>query len=201
MTNAAPRAAAFLDRDGTINFDSNHVSRVEDVRLLPGVATAIRRLNEAGIPVIVVTNQSGIARRIFDSEAYDRVRARIDELLRAEGAHVDASYVCPHHPEFGGPCDCRKPGTLLHRQAAEAHGIDLKRSWYVGDKWRDVEPALTLGGTGVLVPHAGTPQADVDEAQRRALVLPTLGAFVDAMLGALNDGRAPDALHRESGSR
>jgi len=200
MTTAAPRPAAFLDRDGTINFDSNHVARVEDVHLLPGVAAAIRRLNDAGIPVVVVTNQSGIARGIFGPEDYERVRARIDELLRAEGAHVDASYMCPHHPEFSGPCDCRKPGTLLHRQAATALGIDLTRSWFVGDRWRDVEPALVLGGTGVLVPHAGTPPAEVDEARRRALVLPSLGAFVDAMLRALNDG-GDDALHRGSASR
>ncbi|HYD54566.1 MAG TPA: HAD-IIIA family hydrolase [Gemmatimonadaceae bacterium] len=180
------RPAAFLDRDGTINVDTNYVGRAEDVALIPGAAEAIRRLNAAGVPVVVVTNQSGIARRMFDLVGYEGVRARIDALLGEAGARVDATYMCPHAPELDGPCECRKPGTLLHRQAAAALDLDLARSWYVGDKWRDVAPGLALGGTGVLVPDAGTPPEDLERARREALVLPSLGRAVDAMLDALH---------------
>ena len=193
MTGRARRAAVFLDRDGTINVDTNYVGRPEDVTLIPGVVSAIRRLNDAGIPVVVVTNLSGLARGIFELADYERVRARLEGLLAAGGAHVDATYVCPHHPEIDGPCDCRKPGTLLHRRAAEDLELDLSRSWYVGDKWRDVAPAVALGGTGVLIPAAGTPASDVERARREARVLDSLGAAVDAMIAAMRvDALQPD---------
>ena len=145
------RAAAFLDRDGTIIRDTDYVGSPDEVELLPGAAAAIRALNDAHIPVVVVTNQSGIARGYFTQADYERVAARLDELLRADGARIDATYVCPHLPEITGACECRKPGTLLFRRAAEDLGLDLARSWYIGDKPRDVEPARALGGTGILV--------------------------------------------------
>lgn len=170
--------AVFLDRDGTINVDTGYVSDASTVRLLDGAAAAIRRLNEADIPVIVVTNQSGIGRGLFSNEQYEAVRARIEELLAAEGASVSTTYACPHHPEFTGHCDCRKPATLLFRQAAEEHGVDLAKSWFIGDKLRDVSPARELGGFGILVPSAHTPAEDLAAARADFIVAPSLDAAV-----------------------
>lgn len=177
--------AAFLDRDGTIIFDFHYTDQPEDVLLLGGAARAVRRLNEAGIPVIVATNQSGIARGFFTMADAERVNARMQQLLLAEGAHYDDLYVCPHHPDFGGPCACRKPGTLLYERAAADHGLDVGRSVYVGDRFRDVEPGLTLGGSGILVPNGETPDSDMAKARERALVMPTLG---DAVAHFLDGG-------------
>ncbi len=145
------RRAVFLDRDGTIIEDVGYLRDPDDARLLPGAAEAIRRLNEHGFLVIVATNQSGIARGILSRNDYQLTEQRVDALLRAEGAHLDAHYFCPHLPELTGPCDCRKPGVLLYRQAAEQFDLDLRGSWWIGDRVRDVLPAETFGGRGVLV--------------------------------------------------
>jgi len=179
-----PRPAVFLDRDGTIVHDPDYLRNPDDVELLPGAARAIARLNARGLPVIVVTNQSGIARGLFTHDDYDVVRLRLDELLAAQGAHVDASYYCPHHPDYTGACDCRKPGTLLYRQAAASHAIDLACSVFVGDRWRDVAPALELGGRGILVAGPSTPLDDVRRAEARAEVVSSLDQAVDLIFAA-----------------
>jgi len=180
------RPAAFLDRDGTVNVDTGYVGRAADVVLIPGAARAIRRLNAAGIPVVVVTNQSGLGRGLLRPEDYAAVRDRVAELLRDQGlgAHVDATYECPHDPRLV-ECACRKPGTALFVRAARDLDLALDRSWYVGDRWRDVAPALALGGHGVLVPSAGTPDDDLRTARERVLVVDTLGEAVDAALASL----------------
>lgn len=182
------RPAVFLDRDGTINVDTHYLRRPEDVALLPGAAEAIARLNRAGVPVIVVSNQSGIGRGLLTCAEYELVRARLDELLAMRGAQVNATYICPHAPsaESGDPvCDCRKPGTLLFRTAATDHSLDLARSTFIGDRWRDVAPALAFEARGILVPSPDTPASDVARASASAemLVEPTLGAAVARLLG------------------
>jgi D-glycero-D-manno-heptose 1,7-bisphosphate phosphatase len=179
------RPAVFLDRDGTINVDTVHVSSADTVRLIPGAAAAIARVNAAGVPVIVISNQSGIGRGLFTVEEYERVRARIDELLAAAGAHVLATYYCPHSPDAESPCECRKPGPGLYRQAAAEHGIDLARSWYVGDRLRDIQPARTFGGRGILVPRDTTPTADVIAARDGFALSTSLDAAVERILSAL----------------
>jgi histidinol-phosphate phosphatase family protein len=178
----APRAAAFLDRDGTLVEDVHYLARPEQLRLLPEAVTALRRLADAGVPAVVVTNQSGIARGLLSPAAYAAVERRLDELLLAEGVRLLATYHCPHHPELTGPCDCRKPGTLLYERAAAEHALSLAGSLYAGDRWRDVAPALRLGGVGVLVPSADTPPEDVARAGREARVARTLGEAVAAYL-------------------
>jgi len=175
----------FLDRDGTINIDTTHVSRRDTVRLIPGAAAAIARVNAAGLPVIVVSNQSGIGRGLFTIEEYEQVRERIDELLSAAGAHVLTTYYCPHSPDVAPACECRKPGPGLYRQAAAEHGIDLARSWYVGDRLRDIQPAKTFGGHGILVPRDTTPGVDVVAARDGFAISTSLGAAVDRILSAL----------------
>ena len=179
------RPAVFLDRDGTINVDTVHVSSAETVRLIPGAAAAIARMNAAGIPVIVISNQSGIGRGLFTVEEYERVRARIDELLAAAGARVLTTYYCPHSPDAAPPCECRKPGPGRYRQAAAEHGIDLAQSWYVGDRLRDIQPARTFGGRGILVPRDTTPAADLVAARDGFAISTSLGAAVDRILSAL----------------
>ncbi len=145
------RRAVFLDRDGTLIEDPGYLADPDRVILLPGVAPALARLNAAGLLVIVVTNQSGIARGLLTEGQYLSTERRLDDLLAASGARIDAHYFCPHHPDLTGPCDCRKPGLLLYRRAAERFGIDLSSSWWVGDRLRDLRPATSLGGSGVLV--------------------------------------------------
>jgi D-glycero-D-manno-heptose 1,7-bisphosphate phosphatase len=160
------RGAVFLDRDGTIIEDVGYLCRPEQVRLLPGAA-GIRRLNEAGLPAIVVTNQSGIARGILTTDDYQASQRRMDQLLEREGTRIDAHYYCPHLPGLTGPCDCRKPGLLLYRQAAEQFGVDLEASWWVGDRIRDVLPAESFGARGILVrTGAGEAESTSEAAQR-----------------------------------
>ncbi|MFZ5624712.1 MAG: D-glycero-alpha-D-manno-heptose-1,7-bisphosphate 7-phosphatase [Gemmatimonadota bacterium] len=146
-----PLPAVFLDRDGTLVDDPGFLKDPGDVRLLDGAAQAIARLNGAGLLVIVVTNQGGIARGLLTEEDYARVAARVGDLLRVDGAHVDATYHCPHFPAISGPCDCRKPGLAHYRDAARRFGITFASSWFVGDRPSDLQPAAALGGRGILV--------------------------------------------------
>jgi histidinol-phosphate phosphatase family protein len=180
------RLAAFLDRDGTIIRETSYIREPGDAELLPTAAAAIRRLNERNIAAIVVTNQSGIARGLLSAEDYEAVRRRIDALLAASGARVDASYMCPHHPDVSGPCDCRKPGLALYRQAIAEHGIDATRSVFIGDRWRDVEPARALGGLGILLDVESTPPEDRERAHRESITIErALGDAVDRFLATL----------------
>ncbi len=162
---ALTRPALFIDRDGTIIADAHYLADPSGVRLLPGASAAIARANMSGVLVIVVTNQSGIARGLITAAQYEAVRARTDRLLGEHGARVDATYHCPHWPASTGACDCRKPRLGMYRAAAADFGVDLARSAYIGDRWRDVQPARETGGIGVLVPGAETPEADVESAR------------------------------------
>ena len=176
--------AAFLDRDGTIIEDAAYPSDPDAVRLLPGAALAIRMLNDAHVPVVVVTNQSGIARGMYGEAEYEAVRDRVGELLAAEGARVDGSYHCPHHPDFTGPCACRKPGTALYERAVRDLGLDARGALFVGDRLRDVLPARSFGGRGVLVPSPSTPSEDLARATRELETAESLLALVERALAA-----------------
>lgn len=172
-----------LDRDGTIVVDTNYLRDPATVELLPGAALAIRRLTDAGIPSVVCTNQSGIARGIISLSQYRAVRRRVDELLLAEGAILLDSFCCPHHPGITGPCACRKPGTALYERAAATYGWDLSRCVFIGDKARDVEPAHAFGARAWLVRSSVTPQSDVDSAQAAAMVVvDSLADAVESLL-------------------
>ena len=153
-----PPVAAFLDRDGTVILDRDYPDDPEGVELLPGAAGAISRLNRAGVPVVLVTNQSGIGRGYFEEPAFHAVQRRVEELLEREGARVDGVYFCPHAPEAG--CECRKPAPGLYRRAAREHGLSLQGSYFVGDRLRDVLPARELGGSAFLLRGHDTPLAD-----------------------------------------
>jgi len=173
------KRAVFLDRDGTIVDDPGFLHEPEKVKLLPGAAEAIRRLNDAGYHVIVVSNQSGIARGLYSVRDYEMVQERLGALLTAHGARIDAAYFCPHHPQFPGPggasCECRKPGLKLFHEAQAAFDIDFSRSWWIGDRLSDVQPALLVGGNAILV---ATGEGNLHQGQARAL-----GVMVVADLG------------------
>jgi histidinol-phosphate phosphatase family protein len=168
--SAATRApgALFIDRDGTLIADAHYLSDASLVRLLPEAARAVQRANAASVPVIIVTNQSGIARGLITPAQYEATRDRTVALLAAEGAHITATYHCPHWEGVTGPCDCRKPGLGMYKQAARDHGLDLAQSAYIGDRWRDVQPAISTGGVGVLVPGIESPAQDVELARSSA---------------------------------
>lgn len=174
------RGAVFLDRDGTIIADTGYIADPAAVRLLPGAAGAIARLNRAGLPAIVITNQSGIARGLIAEAAYVAVARRLDALLAAEGARLDAHFHCPHHPDFTGPCECRKPGPLLYRRAAEEHGLQLDRCWWVGDRMRDIVTAERFGGRGVLLDPS--PTGESGGSSSRFPLARDLAAAVDLIL-------------------
>lgn len=164
------RPAVFLDRDGTIIHDAAYIKDPRQVELLPGAAEGLLRLQEAGYALIVVTNQSGIGRGFFKEKQYEAVRDRLDTLLAKEGVRLTASYHCPHHPDVDGPCDCRKPGRLLFERAIVEHDLDAGNSFAIGDRWRDLAPAIALGARGILVPIDNTPDADVAEALAGAVI-------------------------------
>jgi D-glycero-D-manno-heptose 1,7-bisphosphate phosphatase len=168
--STARRPAAFLDRDGTLIHDAHDLRDPALVRLIDGVPAALRQLADAGYALIVVTNQSGIARGLLTEADYEAVRARLDALLEAERVTLTDSLHCPHEPSVSGPCECRKPGTLLYRRAAELYSIDLAGSVFIGDRWRDVAPAASLGGRGYLVPSDNTPAEDVARVRESAVV-------------------------------
>ena len=162
----SPRPAAFLDRDGAIIEDTGFVRDPTTVRLIPGAAEAIRRLNVAGWVVVVVTNQSGIARGLLTEEEYLAVARRAEQLLAADGARIDATYMCPHWPPISGACGCRKPGLQHYRTAINALDLDPTRSVFVGDKLSDIEPGRLLGGRGVLVLTGEGKKSSAEAVQR-----------------------------------
>src|SRR5579863_5681647 len=143
------RPAVFLDRDGTIAEEVGYLNHVSRFRILPHVADAIRRLNEAQMPVIVITNQSGVGRGYFPVSLVHTVHELMTQQLEAAGAHLDAVYYCPHTSADG--CDCRKPKTGMLDRAAREHAIDLHRSFVVGDRHGDVEVARRAGASSILV--------------------------------------------------
>ena len=171
--------AVFLDRDGTIVEDPGFLHEPGKVRLLPGAGEAIRRLNDAGWLVVTVSNQSGIARGLYDAAAYTAVQRRLGELLAQHGARLDGAYFCPHHPDVTGPCDCRKPGLRLFRDAAAALDLDLVQSYWVGDRVSDIEPARALGadGHGLLV---STGRGGENAAGARAMGIPVVADLAAA---------------------
>jgi D-glycero-D-manno-heptose 1,7-bisphosphate phosphatase len=156
---------AFLDRDGTINRkadEGSYITRPDEVALLPGAADAIRRLNESGRLVVVVSNQRGIARGVMDAADLDAVTGRLIELLAAQGARVDAWYYCPHDR---GECDCRKPlPGMLVRAAAELDGVELSDAILVGDAESDVQAAVAAGIPAIRIAAVDAPASAPDLA-------------------------------------
>lgn len=160
----SPRKAAFLDRDGVINLDRAYVHQWDEFEFVPGAVDAMRRLREAGYVLIVVTNQSGLARGMYTEAQFQELTRRMREALAAAGAEVEAVYHCPHHPkgqvpELAVDCDCRKPEPGMILQAVREHGLSLEQSFMVGDKPSDIEAARAAG-----LGHAYIVQSDNAES-------------------------------------
>ena len=157
----APRPALFLDRDGVILVEIGYLHTAAETELIPGVAAVVARANRCGVPVVVVTNQSGIGRGYFGWEEFVAVQDRMIELLAADGARLDAVFSCPHHPSAAPPYDhadhpARKPNPGMLLRAERLLGLDLPRSWIVGDHAGDLEAgrnAGIAGGLHVLTGH------------------------------------------------
>jgi D-glycero-D-manno-heptose 1,7-bisphosphate phosphatase len=150
------RRAVFLDRDGTMIEERGYLNRLDLIAPFGYTAEAIVRIRRAGFLVVVVTNQAGVARGYFDEAFVRSAHAHLDTLLAPEGARPDAYYYCPHHPEgvvdpYRRVCQCRKPGPGMIEQAASDLGIDVARSFVVGDKWLDIGLANQAGARGILV--------------------------------------------------
>jgi len=149
------KRAVFLDRDGTINIEKEYLFQASDFEFIKGAPEAIRLLNLAGIMVVVVTNQSGVARGYYTEEDVENLHRHIAGELESAGAHVDAWLYCPHHPNGRGsyalPCNCRKPLPGMLHEAARRYDIDLENSTMIGDKRADIEAGLAAGCRTVLV--------------------------------------------------
>jgi D-glycero-D-manno-heptose 1,7-bisphosphate phosphatase len=154
MSTARP--AIFMDRDGTLAEEVGYVNHVSRFRLFPWAIDAVRLVNRSGRLAVLITNQAGVARGYFPEPVVHEVHERLRGALTAGAARLDGIYYCPHHPDAGAPpyrqdCDCRKPKPGLLRRAAEDLGIDLTRSWVVGDRLGDLEVAWAVGARGALV--------------------------------------------------
>ncbi len=167
MSEEGRPSVVFLDRDGTIIEDRHYVGDPSEVRLIPGAAGAIRRLNERHVPVVVVTNQSGIGRGLFSELDYVTVQQEVERQLAAEGARLNATYHCPHDPTRI-TCRCRKPGLALYERASrdlELAGMD--RGVWVGDSASDVIPGVRLGGRAFLVLTGEPTEASIPPGVKR----------------------------------
>jgi D-glycero-D-manno-heptose 1,7-bisphosphate phosphatase len=176
-----PKPAVFVDRDGVLNYNrSDHIKSPEEFVPIPGATKAVAALKRAGWVVVVISNQSGIGRGLFGEEALEQITAKMCAGLAAAGGAADGIYYCPHAP--GARCDCRKPAPGLVKQAAREHGLDLERSYFVGDKAADIQCGQAVGMRTVLV-ETGLPEERPDPSVIRPdHVAPDLCAAVEWIL-------------------
>ncbi len=187
------RAAVFLDRDGTINVEAGYIRDLQDLSLMPGAGQAVKRLNDAGIPVILATNQSGPARGYYPESWIHTLHDSLSALLHQCGAHLDAVYYCPHLPdgtvpEYSLACQCRKPEPGMLNEAAQRHGLNLAESYMVGDKSTDVEVGQRVGSKTILLRSGYGERVLSGEYQWKVtpdFVAPTLVEAVDWILADL----------------
>ncbi len=150
LAKVESRPAIFLDRDGTLNVDTGYVHKIEEWQWLAGAKDALVEFKRAGYVLIVVSNQSGVARGFYDDEAIITLHNWVNEQLKPLDCEL-IFYYCPHHPDITGPCNCRKPLPEMILNAAHEHNIDLARSWMIGDKLSDVQAGQAAGCKTLLV--------------------------------------------------
>jgi len=191
------RSAVFLDRDGVIVEEVGYLATPEELKIIPGAVGAITELNRAGVPVVVVTNQAGVARGYFPESRVREIHADMDELLAAGGAVIDAYYYCPHHPTEGERpyrqgCACRKPKPGMLLRAGGELQLDLARSFMVGDKRTDLEAGAAADCRTVLVRtgYGARFETSLDREALRVLgVADDLRAAVELLKPALREVR------------
>ena len=193
------KPAVFLDRDGTLIEERGYLDRLDLIAPFPWASSALRRLRDAGYALVLVTNQAGVARGYFDEAFVQEAHRHLAAMLAADGAVLDGYYYCPHHPDgtvagYRRTCRCRKPGPGMVEQAAADLGLDVARSFVVGDKWLDVELAANAGARGILVRTgygAGTEAAPPAGVALYG-VADTLADAVDLILKAPASGQSGD---------
>lgn len=173
MAASSPVTAAFIDRDGVINRDHGHVHREEDFELLPGALEGLRLLQDAGFALVVVTNQAGIAKGMYDEARLRALHGHMERMLEQAGVHLERIYHCPHHPQATVPayrcaCKCRKPRPGMLLRAEADLGIAMQRSVLVGDKRSDIEAGRAAGVALCLLVRSGHPVSDDDIASADA---------------------------------
>jgi histidinol-phosphate phosphatase family protein len=173
--------AIFLDRDGTLIVEKNYLHKIEDVEFIPGAGKALARLRKKGFLLILVTNQSGVGRGYFTMEDVQRVHRHLLAALQQDGATLDGIYICPHQPEDN--CQCRKPKTKLVEDATEKFGIDLSKSFLIGDRELDVQLAQRTGCKAVLVRTGYGEQVVAQKLATPDFVAADLPAAVEWILG------------------
>ena len=183
MTAATTRRFVLLDRDGTLNVERHYLSDPDQLELYPGVGEALARLQALDYGLVVVTNQSGVARGYFDLETLSRIHDRLRQLLGAFGVTIDGIYLCPHGPDED--CRCRKPLPGMVEQAMAELGFDPKRAIMVGDKAVDVELAHGVGAVGILVRTGhGVKNEDKCTPELVADDLPAAAAWIERSFGS-----------------
>ncbi len=195
MANSELRPAVFLDRDGTLNVDVGYLHALDQLELFPWTGDALRLLKRAGYLLVVVSNQAGIAQGMIAPGFVEQAHAEMVRRVREGGGDLDALYFCPHHPrgavaQYSTDCRCRKPRPGMIEDAARDLGIDVARSWVVGDKWLDVQMGRAAGARSILV-RTGW---GVDQERRRPegqqveAICDNLIAAVSVILGASGSG-------------
>lgn len=198
------KPAVFLDRDGTLIEEVGYLDRLDRLAFFPWSIDAVRLVNRAGYLVVVVTNQTGVARGIFDEAFVGEAHRHIDAAVTAGGGRIDAFYYCPHHPDssiqaYRQMCDCRKPSPGMLMRAKDDLGIDLPRSFVIGDRWLDVQLAHAVGATGILV-RTGYGQTE----ERRPKAGVRADAIVDNLIEAVAwilSSRQSSVVGRQSGQK
>ncbi len=189
----ATRPAVFLDRDGTLIDETGYRKDPEGLRLYPGVGPALRRLKEAGFALVLVTNQSGIARGLLDETDLQKVHAALGRALAEHGVLLDAIEYCPHHPDQGQApyrveCTCRKPLPGMIETAAAALELDPGRSVLIGDAARDLEAGRAAGVGELILVATGKGQSAHEDLQARGIehvFVPDLAAAVEHVLATV----------------
>lgn len=178
--NPHPNRAAFLDRDGVLMEDANYVGDVARVVIIPAALTALRRLQDAGFKLCVVTNQSGVGRGYFTHEHVAEVHAHLDREFAKAGVRIDRYYVCPHHPDDN--CACRKPSPKSLRDAAKEFHLDLARSFMVGDRPSDIQAGHNAGVKTILVLTGAGHQTRADGKVKPDHIAPDINEATDWIL-------------------
>lgn len=181
-------ATVFFDRDGTLNHDTSYIKSPQDFVLFPDAVTSVKQCNDAGLRVMVVTNQSGLARGYFSQKDLDEIHQYMREQFRVGGAWIDDIFMCPHHPDEN--CWCRKPNPGMIEQAGARYPLDLNKSYVVGDKYIDVELAVKAKIKGVLVKTG--PSSDEALQMIKINCLPVAHvaeSLQDAVCWILNDAK------------
>ena len=176
----------FLDRDGTVNHDSGYITSPTELVLLPGVVEGIARLKQGGSRVVLITNQSGIARGLFTEDDLSMIHRKLERELEMQGVSLDGIFFCSHHPDDA--CQCRKPKPGLIQQAIQQLNLNVSRSYYVGDKVIDMKLANTVGSKAVLVMTSGFSQEAVQAIENHQIQVAFVASnFSEATTWILQD--------------